>query len=256
MISSIKNFKFSKKRMLGMLMLTLLISAFSFGCSKSSSSTNNDGPNGINPADYSYYMGIVKNTDSKDAYSIMFFSEKVLIDSVELKINNEEVELEDMFSIWGNLSYDFTGGETYSFEVTINGSKDVETLEMKIPGAINVNWPETIDFSVDNTFTWTLTGDPMMQVFDGESYNYVSGDVVDKEVDLDVSARSYNMKADWLPNDTVDNTLSVEADNYHSGSKMFSMAISTTTNDYNKKSYKEFINDMKKHIVKFSKSVK
>ena len=97
-----------------------------------------------------------------------------------------------------------------------------------------------------------------MQVFSGESWNCVSGDVdADKEVSLDVSDRSYMMKANWLSGvETVDNTLSVEADNYCAGSKMFSMAISTTTTEYNKKSYKEFIDTMKKHIIDFSKTVK
>ncbi len=256
MISFISNLRFSKKKMLGMFLLISIISVFSFGCSKSSSDNNNNGPSGVNPADYSYYMGIVKNTEYKDGYSIMFYGEKVIIDTLELKINNEDVEIQNYGGFLGNTDYDFTGGETYSFEVTINGSKDVEIVEMKIPGAINVDWPENIDFSVDNTISWTLTGDPMMQIFTGESYDYVNGDIVDKETDLEVSARSYVMKADWLPNDNTENILGIEADNYKTGTKLFSMAISSTTSEYRKKSNKEFLNDMKKHIIEFSKTVK
>ena len=63
MSSFIKKFKFSKKSVLGLIILVMIISVFSFGCSKSTSSNDNNGPGGINPEDYSYYMGIVKNTD-------------------------------------------------------------------------------------------------------------------------------------------------------------------------------------------------
>ena len=259
MINLVKNSQSSSKKMLLVFLVILIVSAFSFGCSKSTSSNNNNnGPSGINPEDYSYYMGVLDNSEQvKGSYSIMFFSEKVIIDTVQLKINNEEVPLVDLFNVWANMDYSLTAGETYSFEVTINGSKDIETFEMKIPGPITVGWPETIDFSVDNTITWTLPSDPMMQTFLGESVDYASGDTVDKEVDLDVKSRSYVMKANWLPSDTVDNTLTLEADNYHSGPKLFSMAITADQLGYrDKKDRKELLNDAKNHILELSKKLK
>ena len=217
----------------------------------------------INPGDYSYLMYVIKIPEWKsDNYSIMFDSENDSITSVELKINNESIEVThetygDYYDSWYASGLTFNENESYTFEVKINESKSVSNFSLKIPDLVTANWSDTLDLTQPINFTWTQTHSTMHQEFAADAYNWETDDKVYKYEVLQPSDRSYIMPANWLPTDYPEYSFSIMSGNYHTDTHLFAIAIASDYKDYGySKNSENSIVKIKNILRNFAKSIK
>ncbi len=209
--------------------------------------------------DYLYSMSIVYvgNIYDNDEYWIMFDSMQDIISSIELKINNETVLVQNFYNEWYVSGLSFNENQTYNFEVKINEDKSVSNFSLKIPDLLTANWPEEIDLSQETTVTWTQAHDTMHQEFEGNAKMSDNSESIDKNAILESNIRSYTIPANWLPAGYDSYSFSITSGNYHADSNLLATAITGDFIEYgyNEKEMKP-IEKIKKIIKDFAKSLK
>lgn len=249
-----------KKLMLLFLIVMMSLSLLIIGCSDDDDDDNNGTTTpSINPSDYDYAFSINRiDYKQKSTYTIMLWSvDSSIIDTLSLTIDGEPVMLSSYAGTdWSGSIAGLNPGTEHSFALTIN-AKGSYNFDLMLPYSPMVTWPETINLSESNLFNWTLEADSYYQAFSGYAYAEDWDDDEDNYQELDPSARSYNMPANWLSSGFMYYSFSVYEYNYEFKNNLLCFATDGKMTEYSTKKLisessldNQTVKNIAKHIVK------
>ncbi|MDI6402254.1 hypothetical protein QLX67_09620 [Balneolaceae bacterium ANBcel3] len=240
-----------KKNYTTLFLMMLFVSMFAFSCSSSNDNKNDnelidtDLPiqDLMNESISHMYFGI-------EAYGGYYYREGLIFllglpEDVSLTINGNEVEFnfEMQFmqiSMYG-FEFDVEMGQNILYELNAGDRQYAGTV--RLPGNMEAQFPETFDLTSNNTVSWTMSQDPMMNIVGIELDDY--DNYVDEFFTLPGSARSYTFDRRLYSGFTNSEwgyvALDISALNYNIHQDLVVLASVSADHDYpiNDEYYKE-----------------
>ena len=193
----------------------IFISLAFFGCSDDENNPTEPTVEDYSKADY--LISINYTLPGIDAeIKIKPNNQSKIITSASLTINQEEIFIGNHDESDSNIYYGFylgTPGEILNCVVTLNG--DVYNINLVYPYYPEIEWPNGLDTSVVNDFVWNLEADNQYQFFTayGRSFDWIENVTLDEDsnvINLDPSARVFNMPINWIKSDLIEYGLILE----------------------------------------------
>lgn len=193
------------KKLIMFLLLSVMVLTLFTGCGDEDDDGGTTSPTPQEMEDMDFIMTMINGMYGRAEYGVMIMAneENATLESAELVINGVIVPLETddyMTDIYFGF-YDVAEGTNLACEITING--DLHELDLIASDYPVVTWPTAFDPTMSYDISWELGIDSQYQIFgaygstiDWEIYEVIEED--DRYVELDTSARSYTMPANWI----------------------------------------------------------
>jgi len=187
-----------KKYGLLCILFCLIASLMVVGCGDDKDNDNPTGPS-VDPEDYDFYFAVSSLNDPYRENEFLIVVDSYSgerVEGVAVMADDQEVIMSNMWNTWtGIVTLD--DNPSHHFAVVIGGDSfvfDLETASMP-----DVNWPQLYNPMEAMELAWTLDPDQNSEYqwlfADAED---ISGNDDEKEVELDVAARSYTVPANWF----------------------------------------------------------
>ncbi|MCF7858183.1 MAG: hypothetical protein K9N07_02505 [Candidatus Cloacimonetes bacterium] len=225
-----------KKSALLFFVITFSLLLFISGCSKDDGNNGTTGPS-IDPNDYDFYM-VVSEADLSGEYMITVSPiENNTIESLELVVNDYSVTMVNYvnMNMWaGTTTLD--QGQTYPVALTMN---DIDySFNMKTAYIPSVNWPEEWIVTEATDLSWSLTADAQYQDLYATATDYTIWD--EQYVNLDASARSHTIPANWVDSTLTNYNLLLMEMNFSFDENLICNCMSASEVDYNVSTFNKF----------------
>lgn len=180
------------------ILFCLITSLLVVGCGDDKDNDNPTGPS-IDPEDFDFYFAVssfdAPYRDNEYLVVVDSYSGET-VEGVTVIADDQEVMMSNMWNTWTGLAT-LDEGSSHHFAVVIGGDSFVFDLEtVSTP---DVNWPVLYNPAEAMNLAWTLDPDQdsEYQWLFADAAN-MSGNDDEKEVALDVAARSYTVPANWF----------------------------------------------------------
>ena len=173
--------------------VTLSMFGIISGCSDDDGGGGTTDPS-INPEDYDYLVNVM-STDIRGNYQIMLMPVETtnLIGEVECTINGNTCSFIWYENYgWWSASYTMNAGETYNFDLTVDGT-DYDADLTIVNQITDVSWPIAYDPLQEYEITWELASNSDYTLFQGVTEAYYN-----EIEELDPADRSFTIPAEWL----------------------------------------------------------
>ncbi|MFO7896472.1 MAG: hypothetical protein R6U84_06045 [Candidatus Cloacimonadales bacterium] len=226
------------KRFMVLLIATFAILSLSLvGCSEDEKDNGSSTGPEIDPEDYGYYFAISKSmfADSQtkdDEYMVVLNNfEASNIQTAELKIDNEVIELIPWQGSWGGYVSLSADHEEHDFELSIDGSNYHFGLSKAIMP--EVDWPENYVMADGMQLDWQLNPsiDSDLQQVTGIGHAEV-GNNENKQEFVDSDARTFMIPNNWFDEDYPEYSFTVDQINYLVEDDLLAMSIEIDPHDY------------------------